>query len=110
MASLSYCGIDCSACAWREPRNCKTCKEYNGDIWHGACSVAKCCIAKGLDDCGHCAEYPCRRLVGFAFDETHGDAGERLANLCRDRIGNQPACGGICGAKCPMADREAANG
>jgi hypothetical protein len=98
--STSYCGIDCSACTWREPQNCQTCRAYRGDIWHGTCRVAKCCIGKGLEDCGQCGKYPCKLLTDFAFDKTHGDGGERLVNLCRERRPVQPACGLCCGAKC----------
>jgi hypothetical protein len=98
--STSYCGIDCSVCTWREPQNCRTCKEYKGDIWHGVCAVAKCCIGKGLEDCGHCGEFPCQLLKEFAFDEMHGDGGERLANLCKEHPLTQPACNSCCMAKC----------
>jgi hypothetical protein len=100
MSSLSYCGIDCSACSWRETQSCKTCKPYKGDIWHGSCAVAKCCIGRSLDDCGQCAGFPCELLVGFSFDLTHGDGGERIANLCRDNGLASPKCGHCCGGKC----------
>lgn len=83
MPSISYCGIDCAACTYRETQRCKTCKPYKGDIWHGSCRVAKCCIEKNLEDCGQCDSFPCRLLIDFSYDETHGDGGERIRNLCR---------------------------
>lgn len=102
--SSSYCGIDCAACSWREKQNCRTCRQYKGDIWHGSCAVAKCCIGRGLEDCGQCAEYPCGLLKGYAFDRQHGDGGERLANLCREHGFKDLPCGLCCGGKCARAN------
>jgi hypothetical protein len=76
------------------------CKEYRGDIWHGTCRVAKCCVGKGLEDCGQCEEFPCGLLREFAFDQTHGDGGERIANLCSGNSLDNPRCGRCCGEKC----------
>ncbi len=83
MANLSYCGIDCDACSYRESVNCETCRAYKGDIWHGTCTVAKCVLGRGLEDCGQCDDFPCKMLIDFSYDETHGDGGERIRNLCR---------------------------
>lgn len=106
MPSLSYCGIDCSKCSWREPQGCKTCKEYRGDIWHGPCRVAKCCIARGLEDCGQCEDFPCGLLKDFAFDKVHGDSGERIANLCGSRAHGEPQCASCCGQLCKRTSGE----
>ncbi len=100
MASVSYCGIDCTACDWREKMNCKTCKPYRGDIWHGTCRVAKCCIERGVEDCGLCDSLPCALLLEFAFDAEHGDGGRRIANLCSINGLAEPTCNRCCGENC----------
>lgn len=100
MASLSYCGIDCAACDWREKMDCKTCKPYKGDIWHGSCRVAKCCIGRGQEDCGQCSDFPCALLREFAFDAEHGDGGKRIANLCSGKGIEKPQCSQCCGDHC----------
>ena len=43
--------------------------------------VASCCLAKGLENCGACGEFPCETLREFAYDENQGDDGERIRNL-----------------------------
>jgi hypothetical protein len=43
--------------------------------------VATCCLAKELENCGGCDEFPCEKLVAFAYDEQQGDDGERIRNL-----------------------------
>jgi len=89
MSNLSYCGIDCDVCTYREAQNCKTCREYKGDIWHGTCTVAKCVLEKGLEDCGQCDVFPCKMLVDFSFDAIHGDGGKRIRNICQARMRSQ---------------------
>jgi hypothetical protein len=98
--SSSYCGINCATCVYREKQSCKTCKQYEGDMWHGECKVAMCCIGMGLEDCRQCAEYPCGLLMAYAFDKEHGDGGERLANLCQEHGIVQIGCAMCCGNKC----------
>ena len=92
MPCLAYCGIDCETCSYRETVNCKTCREYKGDIWHGSCAVAKCVLSKGLDNCGECDIFPCKLLIDYSYDAEHGDDGLRIRNLCqhnrRAQLGN----------------------
>jgi hypothetical protein len=102
--SASYCGIDCAVCTWRESSGCAACKENRGKMFWGNCRVAACCSGRGLEDCGQCAEYPCGLLREFAFDREHGDGGERLANLCRERGLEALRCNLCCGDKCARAN------
>ena len=63
--TIGCCGIDCGLC----PRfytagdsRCPGCGGEGFDAVHPPCAVNKCCVDKhGLEICGQCAEYPCRR-------------------------------------------------
>jgi hypothetical protein len=75
------CGIYCGECEYREKTNCPGCVQARGSPFWGACRVAECCLANGLDNCGLCDEFPCDKLKEFAYDEEQGDNGERIRNL-----------------------------
>jgi len=50
-------------------------------MFWGECDLAKCCIAKGLDHCGKCEEFPCEQLKACSFSKEYGDNGRRIENL-----------------------------
>lgn len=78
---IAYCGTYCGVCEWKEKVGCKGCKASNGDMFWGECDKAKCCIAKGYEHCGQCAEMPCDKLKMLFEDSEHGDKGVRIQNL-----------------------------
>ena len=73
----SRCGILCGKCEWQKNGKCKGCVNIDNPFW-GACPVKSCCEGRGLEHCGECSEFPCTRLVEFAYDENQGDCGVRL--------------------------------
>ena len=75
------CGIYCGECEYKDKFNCSGCRKSNGKILWGVCPVAACSIAKGIDTCGDCSEFPCALLNQFAFDSEQGDNGKRIENL-----------------------------
>ena len=75
------CGIYCGECEYRESTNCPGCIQAMGNPFWGECPVATCCLAKGLENCGWCDEFPCEQLVEYAYDKEQGDKGERIRNL-----------------------------
>jgi hypothetical protein len=78
---IAMCGAYCGTCAWKSKTNCAGCLASKRKMFWGECAVAKCCLAKGLEHCGLCAELPCSTLQSFFDHPEHGDRGERLANL-----------------------------
>jgi hypothetical protein len=77
----SYCGILCSKCAWKDKVKCPGCIACKGVPFHGNCRVAMCCLAKKLEHCGQCDQFPCEVLIEFAYDKEHGDNGTRIGQL-----------------------------
>ena len=83
----TYCGLDCTNCAWKEPCQCNGCVATKGFPCHckeEACPVAACAINKGILFCGLCEDFPCQRLTDYSCDKEHGDTppGARIEN-CR---------------------------
>lgn len=78
---MAFCGAYCGACEWKEKVNCSGCQACQGSMFWGECDKAKCCIEKGFEHCGHCANMPCQKLLDLFNDPEHGDNGERLNNL-----------------------------
>ena len=78
---LAYCGLNCEGCEYIESNGCKGCVALKGKVFWGECALAKCCIEKGHDHCGQCAEFPCATLKEYSYDKEHGDKGERIRNL-----------------------------
>ena len=74
----SRCGIQCSACAYRESTGCAGCTNHEKPFWGDVCPVKNCCEGKKLAHCGLCREFPCDVLRGFAYDPQQGDNGARL--------------------------------
>ncbi len=81
MRLIAMCGAYCGVCSYREETNCPTCQVAKGDMFHGECQVAKCCVDKGLNHCGLCDDLPCDMLEAIFNNPEHGDDGERLDNL-----------------------------
>lgn len=67
------CGCDCGRCA-AEPH-------------HNACGIYRCCVTeKGLETCAGCEDFPCTRLIQFAYDSiwrTHLPVLENLRRIQR---------------------------
>lgn len=81
----TYCGLDCTNCAWKEPCHCGGCVSTKGMPFHAekqACPVAACTIKKNISFCGECADFPCRLLTDYSYDTEHGDNGARIER-CR---------------------------
>ena len=81
MTSLAYCGLDCQACDFRAKAKCPGCRAAQGKVFWGECALATCCIAKNLEHCGRCDQFPCEQLKQFSFAKDHGDNGRRIENL-----------------------------
>jgi hypothetical protein len=81
MTELAYCGLDCQACNFRTKTNCPGCRAAGSKVFWGECALAKCCIAKSLEHCGKCDQFPCEQLKAFSFAKEHGDNGRRIENL-----------------------------
>ena len=72
----TYCGLDCTNCAWKEPCQCNGCVATKGFPFHckeEACPVAACAINKGISFCGLCEDFPCQLLTDYSCDKEHGD-------------------------------------
>ena len=71
--TLGCCGLDCGLC----PRfytegssKCPGCSGVDFENKHPSCSFITCCVKKkGLEVCGECNEFPCRK-----FDKETGEA------------------------------------
>ena len=75
------CGLYCGECEYREELNCPGCIQAKGVLFWGECQIALCCLGKGLAHCGSCPDFPCDELKQFAYDEEHGDGGQRIRNI-----------------------------
>ncbi|SJZ34280.1 DUF3795 domain-containing protein [Anaerorhabdus furcosa] len=78
----SRCGIQCSKCEFKVKVNCPGCTKIAKPFWADKCPVKSCCEDKGLENCGKCDQFPCKRLNDFAYDEKQGDNGQRI-ETCR---------------------------
>ena len=89
---IAYCGLACHECEvflatreddnkkrvkvanrWskryntifeRHDINCDGCKSQTGRLFKYCltCEIRQCGIGKGIENCGHCHEYPCEKL------------------------------------------------
>jgi hypothetical protein len=78
---IGMCGVYCGSCGCRETEACAGCQANKGVLFWGTCVVATCCMEKGLTHCGLCQDLPCDALQEMFDHPTHGDNGEKLANL-----------------------------
>ena len=112
-AIIAVCGLDCAQCniyrAAHDPAlarrlteafkargradavpewfKCSTCRGERSECWSDSCWIRECCVdERGLEDCSHCAEFPCDRLSEWASgSERYAAAIERLRGLARSR-------------------------
>lgn len=68
-----FCGVNCRDCQYyigeevRRGENspgCRGCRAEGGD-----CDIRICCLAKGIECCGKCREFPCDILKKSSEDE-----------------------------------------
>ena len=83
----TYCGLDCTACKWKDACNCSGCVATKGFAFHckdEPCPVAACAMSKNVAFCGMCEDFPCRLLTDYSCDKEHGDtpSGARI-EACR---------------------------
>lgn len=52
--SETYCGKLCENCPQRAQLNCPGCRMGPGKAYGGECSISKCCITRGHQDCEFC--------------------------------------------------------
>ena len=50
----TYCGKSCESCTYKESLGCPGCKDGPGRSWNNECELAKCCAAKGHENCATC--------------------------------------------------------
>ena len=50
-----------------EEINCDGCKSEEGKLigYCQACEIRQCCREKGLENCAHCNDQPCEKLIQF---------------------------------------------
>lgn len=65
--NISCCGVVCPECEYFG-ESCDGCNEIKGKVFwleytgETVCSIYECCIEqKGLEHCGKCREFPCKR-------------------------------------------------
>lgn len=76
---VNCCGSDCQNCIFRAATACRGC----GTPFYGHCAVHRCASAKSVENCGLCADFPCKTLTACAHDPLIGDDGRRLETLKR---------------------------
>ena len=52
---FSLCGLNCGLCTMRIGGHCPSCGQGNRP-----CKVARCAVARGVEYCFECPEYPCQ--------------------------------------------------
>jgi hypothetical protein len=103
---LGACGLYCGACyhyrasfeegghlraeaarqgRWGEGFACRGCRSAQLYIHPGCaeCRIRACAEGRGIDHCGLCAEFPCRRLLAFQGDGRphHADVVAQLEEM-----------------------------
>lgn len=78
---IAMCGVYCGLCQWVEKTGCEGCQHNKGKMFWGTCTVAVCCVEKGLLHGRLCSDLPCQPLQEAFDNPEHGDDGERLVNL-----------------------------
>ena len=65
-----------------EDIHCNGCPVENGSaFWYiDNCRMRACALDKNLENCAHCAEYPCENLQAF-FDKSHVNAKKTLDEI-----------------------------
>ncbi|MEO0079533.1 MAG: DUF3795 domain-containing protein [candidate division WOR-3 bacterium] len=71
-----FCGNYCGKCS-HYPKECPGC-----DPNLHKCFFIRCCQKKGIEHCGLCATFPCKKLLEFVPDNRPGLApGYHITNL-----------------------------
>jgi hypothetical protein len=59
---------------------------------HTDCHFVKCCLDKGIEHCGLCGDFPCRKIKEFVPDDRPGcPAGYHIEELYRRKGLGTPA-------------------
>lgn len=62
-----FCGDYCGKCP-NYPGRCGGCVASE----HPDCHFVSCCLERGIEHCGLCEEFPCRKLREFVPDDRPG--------------------------------------
>lgn len=65
----SRCGVCCDSCERKEEVGCTGCLTMEKTFWGGECEVKSCCVKKGLDHCGLCADFPCEMAATMGVEQ-----------------------------------------
>lgn len=68
---VSYCGLPCPTCDFKESHGCRGCHALGGKPFWGECPVASCSHSRDFSHCGQCPEMPCDQLKEFSYG--HGE-------------------------------------
>ncbi|KAH3766479.1 hypothetical protein Pelo_1644 [Pelomyxa schiedti] len=52
---IAACGLYCGCCSSKTRGKCIGCAADNTKTW---CDIRKCCVAKGIQSCAQCADFP----------------------------------------------------
>lgn len=100
---IAPCGIDCVNCEyhiengqeelWKraaaflkttpEEVACKGCRLQGGCSVHKDCATLSCVNGRGLESCGNCSDFPCRRLMPLVERADKVPHNLKVYNLCR---------------------------
>lgn len=76
-AEAGFCGDFCGKCP-NYPGECRGCVPDE----HMDCFFVRCCLEKGLEHCGACEDFPCKKLGDFVPDDRPGcEPGYHLDSL-----------------------------
>ncbi|MDD5247346.1 MAG: DUF3795 domain-containing protein [Rhodocyclaceae bacterium] len=89
---VACCGLYCGACRFYLTGKCNGCRENSKASW---CKVRACCMAKRIDTCAACAEFPepracpkfnnfMSRLFGLVFRSDRAACIAQIKRLGRD--------------------------
>jgi hypothetical protein len=81
------CGLYCGVCSTSLEGVCHGCGCQANDCLaaekHTVCSIYLCVQERGLQDCSSCEDFPCTKLIQFAFDPVMRTHLPVLYNLAR---------------------------
>jgi len=63
-SEAAFCGDYCGKCP-NYPEKCHGCVPSV----HMDCYFVKCCLEKGIEHCGFCEDFPCKKLSDFVPDD-----------------------------------------
>lgn len=65
---VSFCGLNCARCKMVEQEGCGGCRGPVEKNWSPGCQFRPCALAKGVDYCFQCEQFPCEGIEAFASD------------------------------------------